>query len=279
MFFEEFKLENDFIFQTKTGMFEEHELHIHDILEIHVLQHNEARFQLTHKQYDGKPGDVFLFRPFEPHWNLVKDPEKPIQWISILFSPSIVRLIPDGYKLLTPFYAMEAISPYIASDEECAQTIQTLASQAVNEEREKKPGWKSKQFIYLLDILIHILRHSLGSRPDQLNEQMDRSIIKAIEYVLMNFTQKIDMEQLVILTGKQRTFFYKKFKAVTGVTPNQFIHRLRMQAAVYLLSYTDKSVTDIAYECGYDTLQYFITHFRQHYGMSPRKYRKKRTML
>jgi hypothetical protein len=70
MFFEEFKLENDFMFQKKMGMLEEHELHIHDILEIHVLLHNEARFQLTHRQYDGQPGDVFLFRPFEPHWNL-----------------------------------------------------------------------------------------------------------------------------------------------------------------------------------------------------------------
>ena len=127
MFYDDFIIEREFVFREKYGDSESHELHFHDVLEYHILVENEANFQLPHKKYDGKPGDVFLFRPFEPHWNLVKNPKMPIRWISLLFTPSIVRLIPNGYKLLAPFYAVEAISPLIPASSSSAISIYQLA--------------------------------------------------------------------------------------------------------------------------------------------------------
>ncbi|WP_134698725.1 helix-turn-helix domain-containing protein [Ammoniphilus sp. YIM 78166] len=281
MFFEDVKLEKEVIFQEKRGDLEKHELHIHDVLEFHILLENEAKFQLAHKQYDGKPGDVFLFRPFEPHWNFVKHPNRPIRWISLLFSPSIVRFIPNGYRLLTPFYAVEAVSPLIPASSPCAKAIHQLASQAVEEQKMKPIGWEAKQFILFIDILLHTLRHTIECKPldnggsrNLGDHAIDQGIIQTIEYILSHFTEEIDVEQLVRMTGRQRTFFYRKFKAVTGITPNLFIHRLRMQVALYLLGNTNKSITEIGYECGYSSIHYFNKHFKDYQGMSPREYRK-----
>jgi len=288
MIFEHFKLEKGLVVQEKRGNLEEHELHHHDVLEYHILLENEARFQLPHKQYEGKPGDVFLFRPFEPHWNLVKHPDKPIRWISILFTPAIVRFLPHGYKLLAPFYAVEAVSPHIPAASPAAQAIHRLAAQALAEERRQLIGWEAKQMILFADILVHTLRHAADCResPEPAartnnrsrlsgNEALDDGIIQSIEYILAHFTDEMDIDAFIRTTGRQRTFFYRKFKAVTGLTPNLFMHRLRMQVAIHLLVHTDKSVTDIAFECGYATLQYFIHHFKSYSGLSPLKYRKR----
>jgi len=99
-------------------------------------------------------------------------------------------------------------------------------------------------------------------------------MLQAIAHILTAFTEPIDVEQLVRMSGRRRTFFYRKFKAITGLTPNLFVQRLRMQVACYLLGRTDKSVTDIAFESGYASISYFINHFKQYSGLSPRDYRK-----
>lgn len=278
MFFQEFRLEKEFIVQEKRGNLEEHELHAHDVLEFHVLLEHEAVFRLPDRQYEGLPGDVFLFRPSEPHWNLAKDARRPIRWISILFSPSIVRRIPNGYKLLAPFYAAHAVSPHIPASTPAARAIHELAASAVAEEKAQAAGWEPKQFAAFVDILVHTFRHAMagagGGGPNPAAEAIDEGIVRAIEYMLEHFTEPADIEPLVRLTGKRRTHFYRRFKAVTGVTPNRFLHRLRMQAAAYLLRHSNRSITDIAFDCGYASLPYFNKHFKDNRGMSPRAYRE-----
>ena len=53
LFFQDLKLDKELIIEEKRGDFAEHELHMHDVLEFHILLENDARFQLIHKQYDG----------------------------------------------------------------------------------------------------------------------------------------------------------------------------------------------------------------------------------
>jgi AraC-like DNA-binding protein len=278
MFFERIKLEKELEIEEKAGVRTENKLHIHDVLELHVLRENDALFKLADKQYEGKPGDVFLFRPFEPHWNLVKDREKPIRWISILFSPSIVRIIPNGYQLLAPFYAVETISPYIPAESECAKAIHQLAFLALTEEQEKRLGWECKQYIYFFDILAQLLRHTM-EHHNRNESKMDHDMLKIIQYLLEHFSEPLDINEAIELTGKQRTFFYRKFKAVTSLTPNRFVSRLRLQAAIFQLVSTEKPITEIAFDCGFESIHYFNKCFRQEHAMSPREFRKSQLHL
>lgn len=274
MFYEKFKLDEGLVFEQKTGSCLAHKLHAHDVLELHVLKRNDAVFQLADRAYEGKPGDVFLFRPFEPHWNLMKEENKPIEWISVLFTPAVARLIPGGCKLLAPFYAAEGFPPIIPAASPHAKAIQELASLAVAEERDKRIGWESKRFLYFTDMLVHILRYAVEHHRMDANEAMEDGIWQAIEYALIHFAEDIDMDRFIEAAGKKRTYFYKNFKKLTGLSPNQFIHKLRIQAAVYLLLNSDRPVTDIAYDCGYGSVEFFDKRFRQSQGMSPRELRK-----
>jgi AraC-like DNA-binding protein len=102
---------------------------------------------------------------------------------------------------------------------------------------------------------------------------VDPGVVAVVEYILRHVTEDIDIQTLIDLYGKGKTYFYTDFKKIVGVTPNQFIHRLRMQIAMHLLKTTKKSITEIAFDCGYHSIHYFNKHFKQYREISPREYR------
>ncbi|MDF2814239.1 MAG: AraC family transcriptional regulator [Paenibacillus sp.] len=278
MFFQDLRLKSELTIKHKFGSLTEHEVHMHDALEISVVLNEEANFRTLKRDYYGKSGDVFLYRPFEPHFNLTRDSAKPVEWIMVLFSPSVIRLIPEGYKLLAPFYAVELYSPFIPHDSVCASQVRAAAESAVKEEQARQPGWQAKQWTCLIDIIVAIYRHynqyAVKAMTDSEEVQGHEGIIRSIEYLLAHFAEDIDAEEMIRLSGLGKTWFYRSFRGVTGVTPNLFINRLRLQQASTMLRHSSKSVTDIAFECGFHSLSYFNKEFKKFWGVTPREQRR-----
>jgi len=276
MFFRDLRMEQEFTFDKRIDSDVEHELHMHDWLEINILLESKAQFRLLNCNYIGEPGDVFLFRPYEPHYNLAQSREKPIKWILVLFSPSVVRLIPGGYRLLYPFYT-DIVSPHIDKASVYAQRIQASARQVIEDQLVRPPGWEAKRFMSFIDILLNIYCYTVEQTVNRAGVVVESGVIAAVEHILRHITEEIDVPALVARFGKSRTSFYNHFKSVVGVTPNHFINRQRMQIAKHLLNTSDKTVTDIAFDCGYNSLQYFHKRFREYEGIAPRAYRNRRT--
>ena len=67
--------------------------------------------------------------------------------------------------------------------------------------------------------------------------------------------------------------FLRSFKAVTGVTPHQWLLRARLRAAAEKLAATKAPVTEIALDVGFEDLSNFTRTFRAEFGASPREYR------
>jgi AraC-like DNA-binding protein len=67
--------------------------------------------------------------------------------------------------------------------------------------------------------------------------------------------------------------FLRSFKAVTGVTPHQWLLRARLRAAAEKLAVTKAPVTEIALDVGFEDLSNFTRTFRTEFGTSPRQYR------
>ena len=67
--------------------------------------------------------------------------------------------------------------------------------------------------------------------------------------------------------------FLRSFKAVTGVTPHQWLLRARLRAAAEKLAMTKAPVTEIALDVGFEDLSNFTRTFRAEFGTSPRQYR------
>jgi AraC-like DNA-binding protein len=66
------------------------------------------------------------------------------------------------------------------------------------------------------------------------------------------------------------------FRKITGQSRLQYINKLRLQHARYLLSETDESVASIAFACGFEDLSNFFRIFRSQEAVSPNQWREKR---
>ncbi|ULL14962.1 AraC family transcriptional regulator [Paenibacillus sp. H1-7] len=265
-------LKKDFIFERKIAALTEHELHMHDLLEVSILLENKVRYRLSDRDAAGEPGDIFIFRPFEAHWNLADSEDSPAVWIMLLFSPSVVRALPQGCSLLAPFYTMEW-NPLIPSVSEEARLIRQAACSALQEQQKMLPGWEMKQFLYMADILVQIFRYFMLQQSHERQAESIEGIVRSIEYLLGHFAEWIDMTQVIELSGMKKTWFYKQFHMLTGLTPNEFVNKLRLQYAIHLLKHSDKTVTDIAFECGFHSVSYFNKLFKDTWLLTPRTFR------
>ena len=66
--------------------------------------------------------------------------------------------------------------------------------------------------------------------------------------------------------------FAHVFKSATGVSPYQFLKRLRLDRARVMLVEEDRSVSEAAAAVGYSSISHFINEFKRHYGVTPGSY-------
>lgn len=75
--------------------------------------------------------------------------------------------------------------------------------------------------------------------------------------------------------GYSRTSLYRKIKALTGQSINQFMRSLKMKKAAELLSASDVTVSEVAFSLGFTDLKYFRVCFKEHFDMLPSEYHRK----
>jgi AraC-like DNA-binding protein/mannose-6-phosphate isomerase-like protein (cupin superfamily) len=99
-------------------------------------------------------------------------------------------------------------------------------------------------------------------------------VAAAVAYLRQHLQDPVRMSDLVRYVGFSRARMFDLFKAQTGLTPNDYLQRLRIEKAQQLLRQTNQSVTEIGLATGFRTGQYFSTVFGRYTGISPMRFRK-----
>lgn len=104
----------------------------------------------------------------------------------------------------------------------------------------------------------------------------DPVIAKAMRHIRDRFDQPLQIGEIARHVGLSRSGFEKKFKAVTGITPLNEIHRQRLNRAKHLLVESSDSLQQVAERCGIKDPYQFSTFFKKNTGITPREYRKRK---
>jgi AraC-like DNA-binding protein len=100
------------------------------------------------------------------------------------------------------------------------------------------------------------------------------AISRAVGYVLANLEEEIRLEDLLKVTSMSKPTFCRQFKSHTGRSLTTFINEVRIANARRLLTETEQSITQIAYESGFQNLSHFNVQFRKTSNESPSEFRR-----
>ena len=115
---------------------------------------------------------------------------------------------------------------------------------------------------------------TISVHQEQENDPGGRLINKA-KFLLQEALDKpADMELLATDLHMGYSAFRKTFKKKVGVSPNQYHLNLRLNRAVHLLTSTNLTISEVAYQTGFDSLFYFSKLFKKKIGESPKLYRR-----
>jgi AraC-like DNA-binding protein len=98
-------------------------------------------------------------------------------------------------------------------------------------------------------------------------------IYHAMDYVLKNYAEDISAKECAMEVGMSYAYFSHMFKKILGKSFVQYLTEVRINHAEKELIISDKSITQIAGECGFNNVSYFIAKYKELRGKTPHHYR------
>lgn len=126
-------------------------------------------------------------------------------------------------------------------------------------------------------LAIDLLRHHATARavvPVYAGGLSSRQLDRVLDYINAHLEEAIALEQLAQLLDLSQFHFSRLFKQSVGLSPYQYLLRQRVERAKELLKQTNRPISDIAFECGFNSHSHLSKQFRQVTGVTPKTYRK-----
>jgi AraC-like DNA-binding protein len=100
-----------------------------------------------------------------------------------------------------------------------------------------------------------------------------RHLLRAKDLVDARYTEPLDVDDLAQAAGLSRAHFSRQFRRAFGESPHAYLLTRRLERAAALLRSTDRSIADICFSVGLQSVGSFTTSFTRTFGTSPTAYR------
>ena len=134
--------------------------------------------------------------------------------------------------------------------------------------------WEMEFMAELNILLVFLFRNYPEQFPINRIEKKEERILNVQSFIDANFKDDIHLDLLVDTFFISKYYLCHSFKEVTGFTINQYILLKRISYSKNLLYFTNKNVTEIALDCGFNSQSSFIRSFKQKEGRTPLQFRK-----
>lgn len=105
-------------------------------------------------------------------------------------------------------------------------------------------------------------------------EDSNRRMLRARDAIDRAYAEPLDIPALARIAHMSQSHFIRTFHATFGEPPHRYLQRRRVERAMFLLRQTERSVTDICVDVGFNSLGTFSRTFSEIVGETPSAYRK-----
>lgn len=124
------------------------------------------------------------------------------------------------------------------------------------------------------EIYLHLQRASGRGQSSAARDDLS----DVVEYIENHLDCDMNLQELANIVCLEKTYFLKKFKQLTGLTPMAYARNARIKKAKELLRCSDMNVTQIARVVGFHSVHHFSRYFASVVGMSPSRYKESRSL-
>jgi len=276
-------------------------LHAHDFSLIVIVLHGSGVNVVGKEEFPVKAGDVFVHHGGRPHGYRATH---NLGVINVVYEPSLLNRVRLDVSGLPGYQALFVLEPAmrrsgrfarhltlgvreLAKARELAESIETELYgdaprvRAVRFEqrhesatgRRKELGTAGHRFMALAQFmsLVVLLSRAYNAAPTVESERIMK-IGRAIAHMESHFADEVKPSELAKIVGMSERNFYRFFCDVTHETPHAYLQKVRLARGATMLQTSDKTVTEVALECGFSDGSYFARQFRIAYGISPRQF-------
>lgn len=273
---ENFTFQEEERFLLFTTAEKQEELHCHNCLELNYIVSGCGTYMIDGKLYPIEKGDIFVINNSEHHLAIHKE---PVCMTVLVFAMDFLWKSPLGAECLKPFFNRNQNFSHRITAKEFRYEDICYAFRCVSKEFSIHDSGESMVAESAAQLLLaQVYRYY--NEKQEIEEKdsynyMSGSIQQAFSYINEHFAEKISLEDVAEASSLSRTYLSRYFKKMTGQTLFNYIQQTRIKYASYLLQTGQTSITQIALDCGFDSVSYFNRIFKKYYGITPGQYRKK----
>jgi AraC-like DNA-binding protein len=259
------------------------EYHSHQEYEVYFFHSGSCRYLIHNQIYDLQPGDILLMDGLTLH--------KPNINPTVEYVRSVVHFSPHWIKsLLEELGSMYLIEVFQRLHHCLIRTNGNDESKRLEEiicrldELQKRsngndPIAETEMKVLLIQVLISVYR--LGQMKSFKNPYQKGDKVEHAEniaaYIQLNYMKKMTLESIAEALNLSKSYVSHVFKEMTGFTVMEYVMGCRLTQVKYSLEMEpDKSLHDIAHDCGFESASHFSRYFRDKVGVTPKEYRQLR---
>ena len=248
--------------------------HWHNAAEFTVVHKDNCRYRIGDTTLRAGKGDIVLIWPRELH-EVISIPKDGTVFIQ--FAPTLLEQNLDLMaisRLMTRCHIIHAgKEPELT--EKIAENVDKIRE--IFEHRDYLSETKCKVLIY--EILLLVGEYVLRERGEQFGEEeltgQAWSYIRNIcNYIAEHSAEKLTETDVAAAVGLSPFYFSKLFKKYMQTSFPGYLAGIRVRTAIRLLADENLSITDCAFQAGFQSTTTFNKAFREITGYSPREYRK-----
>ena len=235
-------------------------IRFHSHIEALLITKGTARVTVGRTTYDLQEGDLYLVFPNVPHGIESSDSSAVV----IIADPARLSAYQELLKSHLPQCPVLRQGEYPAIVSAIFHRLQDLAHQRTAHQQSLLTGYTGALLGELMDVM------QLSKR------QMDDDLLqKLILYFLDHYTEDISLESVANGLGYSRFYISRLISKAFGCNFRTLLANYRISMAQNLLVTSNRSIGQVAEDCGFQNQSSFNRIFLEHCGITPGQYRKK----
>ena len=249
--------------------------HVHSDVELLYVVSGRFIATVNNRSYALEPGDLILFRSHAIHHAVALD-EQDNRYYCFKIKTSILQELSrseDSAEYTTFFMLTMSDAPCLWKCETlCGSEILHAVHGLIEEYEHPRYAPEVGLKLRAVELLLSLLRDGVGERgAGEFKSEMSECIYRSLVYIHEHFTEDLEERALAARFGISYSYYSRFFKRTIGMTFKQYQSMLRADYAEQLLLTTGRSVTEIANECGYNSISHFIQVYKSWKKVTPKQ--------